>query len=138
MRSSNDEHSVRRSHNVWRTAVAVAVFAFAGTLPVGAQFASDPQPPKATLAIVGGLLIDGHGGPPLYDAVVLVDAKTVVAVGTRNTLKVPSGAKVIDATGYTVMPGLIDAHVHVEHMGHADYDVFDPHVLPRIDEVDQP
>lgn len=116
-------------------ASAAMLFTVVAPVTAGAQFASDPQPAKATLAIVGGLLIDGHEGPPLYDAVVLVDGKTIVAVGTRHSLKVPEGAKVIDATGYTVMPGIIDAHVHVEHMGHSDYDVFDPAILPRIDEV---
>lgn len=118
-----------------RTACAVALCTLIASGSIQAQFASDPQPANATLAIVGGLLIDGHDGPPVYDPVILVDGKKIVAVGTRHSLKVPAGAKVIDATGYTVMPGLIDAHVHIEHMGHSDYDVFDPVVLPRIDEV---
>lgn len=52
----------------------------------------DPQPPKVTLAIVGGTLIDGHEGPPVHHAVILIDGNTIVAVGNRDTLKVPQGS----------------------------------------------
>lgn len=83
--------------------------------------ARDAQPAKATLAIVGGMLIDGHEGPPLHHSIVLIDGDRIVAVGTRDTLKVPPGTKVIDAGGMTVMPGLIDSHVHHDILGHADY-----------------
>jgi imidazolonepropionase-like amidohydrolase len=83
--------------------------------------ARDTQPSKATLAIVGGMLIDGHEGPPLHHSVVLIDGNRIVAVGTRDSLTVPAGTKVIDAGGMTVMPGLIDAHVHHDILGHTDY-----------------
>lgn len=76
---------------------------------------------KATLAIVGGFLIDGFGGPPRTDAVVLVDGNKIVAVGDEGRIDVPEGAEVIDANGYTVMPGLIDSHVHLDILGHGDY-----------------
>ena len=82
---------------------------------------NDPQPAKATLAIVGGMLIDGHEGKPVPHSIVLIDGNRIVAVGTTDTLKVPSGTKVIDAGGMTVMPGLIDAHVHMDTVGHTDY-----------------
>jgi imidazolonepropionase-like amidohydrolase len=87
-------------------------------LPAPAQIASDPQPPRATLAVVGGVLIDGHEGPPAPNSVVLIDGKRIVAVGTRDSLKVPTGTKVIDAAGYYVMPGLIDRHVHLDLLGY--------------------
>jgi hypothetical protein len=44
----------------------------------------DPQPERATLAIVGGLLIDGHEGPPLPGGIVLVDGNRIVAAGSRE------------------------------------------------------
>ena len=81
----------------------------------------DPQPESATLAIVGGLLIDGHEGPPLPGGIVLVDGNRIVAAGSRDALDVPEGAEVIDATGMTIMPGLIDVHVHLDILGHSDY-----------------
>jgi imidazolonepropionase-like amidohydrolase len=76
----------------------------------------------ATLAIVGGRLIDGYGGPPIHDSVILVSGNRIIAVGTQNDVEVPAGVKVIDADGRTVMPGLIDLHVHFDIIGHGDYD----------------
>jgi imidazolonepropionase-like amidohydrolase len=64
-------------------------------------------------AIKTGLLIDGHGGDPIKDAVVLVEGKIITAVGPAATVKIPEGAEITDASGKTVMPGLIDAHVHI-------------------------
>ena len=93
------------------------------------------QPPKVTLAIVGGMLIDGHEGPPVHHSVILVDGNTIVAVGNRDTLKVPSGTKVLDASGMTVMPGLIDVHVHMDTIGHTDYQYWHQTYRSRIQEI---
>ena len=103
-------------------AALAATLACAG--PAAAQVFDgerDPQPERATLAIVGGLLIDGHEGPPLPGGIVLVDGNRIVAAGSRDALDVPEGAEVIDATGMTIMPGLIDVHVHLDILGHSDY-----------------
>ncbi len=64
-------------------------------------------------AIKAGQLIDGHGGDPIEDALVLVEGKRFAAVGPVETVEIPAGAEVVDASNKTVMPGLIDAHVHV-------------------------
>jgi imidazolonepropionase-like amidohydrolase len=95
----------------------------------------DAQPPKASLAIVGGMLIDGHEGPPVHHAVILIDGNTIVAVGNRDTLKVPPGTKVIDAGGMTVMPGIIDVHVHLDTIGHTDYQYWHRTYRSRIQEI---
>ena len=65
-----------------------------------------------TVAIVGATLIDGSGRGAITDAVVLLKNDTIVAAGKRNQVQVPSGARVIDATGMVVAPGFIDAHNH--------------------------
>ncbi len=75
-----------------------------------------------SLAIVGGRLIDGYGGPPIHDSVVLVSGNRITAVGTQKDIDVPNGVAVIDADGRTVMPGLIDLHVHFDIIGHGNYD----------------
>lgn len=73
------------------------------------------------VALVGGFLLDGYGGPPVHDAVVLIAGDRIVAAGSAADVTVPAAARVIDANGYTVMPGLIDAHVHLDILGHGDY-----------------
>jgi imidazolonepropionase-like amidohydrolase len=70
--------------------------------------------PSTPLLISGGTLIDGSGSAPAPGTDVLVDGDRIVAVGATGTLaaQVPTGATVVDATGCTVMPGLIDANCH--------------------------
>ena len=65
----------------------------------------------ARVAIRAGRLIDGLGGAPITDAVILVDGERITAVG--KGLAIPSGARVIDLSHSTVLPGFIDAHTHV-------------------------
>jgi len=73
------------------------------------------QPGQSRLiAIVGATLIDGRGGVPVPDSVVVVQGSKIVAVGKRGTANVPAGAEVIDAKGLTVLPGLIDSHFHID------------------------
>lgn len=67
-----------------------------------------------TTAITGATLIDGRGGAPVADAVVVVRGAKIVAVGPRATVRVPNEAEVIDARGLTLLPGLIDAHFHID------------------------
>jgi imidazolonepropionase-like amidohydrolase len=64
-----------------------------------------------------------------------VDGKKIVAVGTRDSLTIPAGARVVDASGYTVMPGLIDRHVHLDLLGHGVYKEWHPWAKSRADQV---
>ncbi|GAI10251.1 unnamed protein product, partial [marine sediment metagenome] len=64
-------------------------------------------------AIKCGRLIDGTGAEPVENATVVIVGSKIKAVG--KDMDIPKGARVIDATGKTVMPGLIDSHVH--HFG---------------------
>lgn len=64
--------------------------------------------------ITGATLIDGTGSPPLPDAAVLVsDDGRIDAVGPRAAVAAPAGTQVIDGTGMTLLPGLIDCHDHL-------------------------
>ncbi|HEY2064766.1 MAG TPA: amidohydrolase family protein [Gemmatimonadaceae bacterium] len=67
--------------------------------------------PATRVAIRAGRLIDGLGGAPMTDAVILVENDRITAVGQR--LAIPTGARVIDLSRATVLPGFIDAHTHV-------------------------
>ena len=64
-------------------------------------------------ALVGATLIDGTGGPVLEDSVVLLDGDVINAVGPRGAVAIPSDAEVIDLSGLTLLPGLIDTHDHL-------------------------
>ena len=63
-------------------------------------------------AIVGGTLIDGLGGDPVRNGVVLVEDARIIAAGPESAVTVPREATRIDAGGRTVLPGFIDCHVH--------------------------
>ena len=81
--------------------------------------------PPITMAVVGGRIIDGYGGPVIENGVILVAGDRIVQVGRVGELAVPAGVNVIDANGHTVMPGLIDMHVHLHLLGHGDYKRWD-------------
>ena len=70
-----------------------------------------------TLAVTGGRLIDGYGGSPLDNAVVLVRGNRIDAVGQIGTIAIPPDARVIDANGMTILPGLWESHGHLMHIG---------------------
>ncbi|HET7187577.1 MAG TPA: amidohydrolase family protein, partial [Gemmatimonadaceae bacterium] len=82
-------------------------------LLAGSALAQTPASPVAPtrVAIRAGRLIDGQGGAPMTDAVILVENDRITAVG--RGLAIPAGAKVIDLGRSTVLPGFIDAHTHV-------------------------
>jgi imidazolonepropionase-like amidohydrolase len=67
----------------------------------------------ASLAIVNGTVIDGTGSAPLKNAVVVIDGDRIAAVGAAGKVTVPPDAEVIDAKGKYLIPGLMDANVHL-------------------------
>ena len=70
----------------------------------------------AKLLIRGATVIDGTGGPPLPDHAVLVEDERIEAVGPSSSLA-SDGAEVFDATGLTLLPGLINMHMHLSSTG---------------------
>ena len=59
-----------------------------------------------------GKLIDGTGGEPLRNAVIYIDGEKIMAIGEKGELDIPKDAPVIDVKDKTVIPGLIDSHLH--------------------------
>jgi imidazolonepropionase-like amidohydrolase len=57
-------------------------------------------------------LVDGTGAPPIDDAVVVVADGEITVVGRTEEVQVPEGARVIDVGDRTLMPGIVDAHMH--------------------------
>jgi len=77
------------------------------------------------IALINARIIDGTGQPPLDLATVLIEGSVLAAVGPGTDIPLPEGSKVIDVQGKTVLPALIDGHMHVsgepgrlDHMGH--------------------
>ncbi len=64
------------------------------------------------LVIEGATLIDGTGRGPVADSVIVIEGARIAAAGARGTVAVPPQARIIRAEGRTVLPGLIDAHIH--------------------------
>jgi len=64
-------------------------------------------------------LFDGTSDAMIYDAVVLVDNERIVAAGPATQVRVPDGIAVLDMGNRTILPGLIDAHVHLLWSGSA-------------------
>ena len=110
-------------------------------LPLCALLRAQDAGPKAAgkyTALVGGALIDGYGGRPIADSVVLIEGDRIKAVGTKSSVQVPAGATVISTEGMTVLPGLWDMHVHTMIVGHSDYDHWDKTYEPVFESVIMP
>ncbi len=69
-------------------------------------------------ALTGAKLIDGTGGPALQDATVLIDGERITAIGPGAAIELSPGTEVIDVSGLTLLPGLIDCHDHLASKGY--------------------
>jgi imidazolonepropionase-like amidohydrolase len=107
------------------------------TLVATSTVASVAQP-STLKALVGGTLIDGFGGVPVRNSVILVDGERITAVGQVGKLDVPEGAEIISTEGMSVLPGLWDMHVHLMINGHADYTHWDKTYPAQFESVIMP
>lgn len=108
-----------------------------GLVALSANLATQGQVHTVT-ALVGGTLVDGNGGPPIRNSVVLIDRDRVTAVGQVGATAIPPGAEVLSTEGMTVLPGLWDAHVHTHFSGHADYGHWDKAYASQLETVIMP
>src|SRR5690349_8615082 len=82
-----------------RVALALLLFFFCACKPPEGSHAK---------AIIGAVLIDGSGGPPRSDSVVIVADERIRAAGPRSTISIPSEADKIDGSGKFLVPALVD------------------------------
>jgi imidazolonepropionase-like amidohydrolase len=113
--------------------VRVAVLVMALVIAHGANAAAPvgsrtPPTTSAVLVLRGMTLVDGRGGPPLRDAAVVVRDGRIEQVGAAARVAIPPGATVLELAGASVIPGLVDAHVHVA----TDPDGFDADARERL------
>src|SRR3954451_22645636 len=90
-----------------------------------------PTRPGGKLALVGGMLLTGYEVPPIHHATVLIEGNKIVAAGPSNDVKVPADATVVDTSGRTMLPGLIEAHGHLVVLGHGAYEMVSVGQQPR-------
>lgn len=89
-------------------------------------------------ALVGGTMIDGYGGPPVHDSVILIEDDRIIATGNQDNTPVPDGFAIISTEGMTVLPGLWEMHAHLMLNGHSDYDHWDRTYIDRLEDEIMP
>ena len=101
---------MERQGSLFPAMVAAVVATLCTATPTYATAATADAP---VTAIRAGRLIDVVAGRVLDDQLILIAADRISAVGPDGSLAIPQGARVVDLSGHTVMPGLIDTHTHV-------------------------
>lgn len=76
---------------------------------------SKPRARKQTLAFTHVTVIDATGAPPMDDMTVLIEGDRITALGKARTVTVPDGARIVDAKGKFLIPGLWDMHAHLTY-----------------------
>ena len=89
----------------WTGAVALWVLAAGGAVA------------QETIAVVGATIVDGNGGDPIENGVILIEGERIAAVGPSSSVRAPAGARIVDASGKFVTPGFIDTNVHLSLYG---------------------
>jgi imidazolonepropionase-like amidohydrolase len=96
----------------------VAPMCFAPSAPATAATPATPAAPEPITAIRAGKFIDVEAGRILVNQIILVRGTKIEAVGAN--VAVPDGAKVIDLSKMTVLPGLVDCHTHLADIAEAE------------------
>jgi imidazolonepropionase-like amidohydrolase len=85
----------------------------------------------AKLALVGGMLLDGYEAGPIHRAAVLIDGERIVRVGSAAEITIPPDYTVVDTSGRTMMPGMIELHGHLIILGHGNYGTWFPWIAKQ-------
>jgi imidazolonepropionase-like amidohydrolase len=96
----------------------VAPMCFAASAPATPATPATPAAPEPITAIRAGKFIDVEAGRILVNQIILVRGTKIEAVGAN--VAVPDGAKVIDLSKMTVLPGLVDCHTHLADLAEAE------------------
>ena len=93
----------------WHSIIVLsAVFSLASCQP-----AQQTDPALEITVIEGATVIDGVSDTPIEDAVIVIAGDTIQSIGSRGSVEPPPGARTIDATGKTILPGIFNLHGHV-------------------------
>jgi imidazolonepropionase-like amidohydrolase len=75
-----------------------------------------PAGPAGSIVLLGGRIFDGTGTPAFHGTLVIRRNK-IEKILPPKSADWPKDARVIDVTGQTILPGLIDAHTHIDYIG---------------------
>lgn len=73
----------------------------------------DSDKPKGTLALTNARIITMKGDEVIENGTIIITDNRIVEVGKASDVKIPAGAKTIDCSGKTIMPGIVDVHAHL-------------------------
>lgn len=73
----------------------------------------DRDQAQTTTVLTGARLIDGNGGAPIENAVIVIRGERIQSVGRAGSTAIPQGAEVVNLAGKTIMPGIINLHAHL-------------------------
>src|SRR6266849_7558851 len=93
----------------WKTMLTTALGVLGVLGTASALWSQTPQ----MVAVRAGRLLDSKSGQQLSRQVVLVQGERITEVGSEDQIKIPAGARVLDLSQATVLPGLIDGHTHM-------------------------
>jgi imidazolonepropionase-like amidohydrolase len=103
----------------------LAVVAVTVAIAVVSGVALRAQPSKR-LALVGGMLLTGYEVPPIHRAAIVIEGNKIVQAGPASEVKIPTDATIVDTSGRTMLPGLIETHGHLITLGHGSYETWFP------------
>ncbi|NIR42710.1 MAG: amidohydrolase family protein [Gemmatimonadetes bacterium] len=92
---------------------------FAGEI-FGVELTVEKARPTGVVALTGARIITMSGDQIIEDGTLVADGPRIAAVGPADEVEIPAGARAIDASGKTIIPGLVDVHAH---MGYAALDI---------------
>lgn len=100
---------------------------FCGTVFACVAAHSQTEPP-APLVLAGGTVIDvsnwGHSARDVHDAIVIIEADKITAIGSRSDVQIPKDAHVIDCTGKFLIPGLVDGYAGMNSQAQAQANLY--------------
>ena len=98
-------------------------------IPEARQTAAPARPAK--IALVGGMLLDGYEAPPIHHAAVLIEGDRIVKVGPAASTPIPPDYTIVDTSGRTMLPGMIELHGHLILLGHGNYGTWFPWIAKQ-------
>jgi imidazolonepropionase-like amidohydrolase len=100
-----------------RTACVYGVLLVAGSVAASSQ----SRVPSAAVIYEGGRLIAGDGRAPIENGAFVVEGGRITALGPKGGVPVPAGARRVELTGKTVMPAMVNVHVHIGYEGYTTW-----------------